>query len=356
MPASPASRPIIVLGVDTHRDVHVAAALDALGRLLGVRSVPTTAAGYAELLAWARGLGEVTRAGVEGTGAYGAALTRVLTDAGVTVIDVNRPDRARRRRLGKSDPTDAEHAARVVLSGEAAVVPKGQDGAVEALRVLAVARRSAVKARTQAGNQLRGLLVTAPAALRAALAGGTLASLVARCAALRPAAATDLAQARKRALRALARRWRTLAEEIAELDADIRRLTAVAAPRLLARRGVGPHTAAALLIAAGDNPERLRSEAALAALCGVSPIDASSGRLVRHRLNRGGNRQANNALWTIALVRARTDERTKAYVERRTREGRSLREITRCLKRYLVREIYPLLLADLADARRLVLT
>lgn len=356
MPTTRAPRPPIILGVDTHRDTHVAAALDTLGHLLGTRSIPTTTAGYAELLAWARSFGDVTRAGVEGTAAYGATLTRVLRDAGIAVVDVNRPDRARRRQRGKSDPTDAEHAARAVLSGDATVVPKDQNGAVEALRLLTVARRSAVKARTQAGNQLRSLFVTAPAALRATLAGGTLAACVARCAALRPSAAADLEQARKRALRTLARRWRTLAEEIAELDAAISRLTTLAAPRLRARRGIGPHTAATLLITAGDNPERLRSEAALAALCGVSPIEASSGRTVRHRLNRGGNRQANNALWTIALVRARSDERTKAYIARRTGEGRSLREITRCLKRYLVREIYPLLLADLAAARHLALT
>ena len=356
MSTAPAPRPTIILGVDTHHDTHVAAALDTSGRLLDSRSIPTTPAGYAELLTWARSLGVVTQAGVEGTGAYGAALMRVLQAAGIGVIEINRPDRSRRRRRGKSDATDAEHAARAVLSGDATVIPKAQNGAVEALRMLTVARRSAVKARTQAGNQLRCLFVTAPAALRATLARGTLAACVARCAALRPTAAADLEQARKRALRALARRWRTLAEEIAELDAAITRLTTLAAPRLRARRGIGPQTAATLLITAGDNPERLRSEAALAALCGVNPIEASSGRTVRHRLNRGGNRQANNALWTIALVRARSDERTKAYIARRTGEGRSLREITRCLKRYLVREIYPLLLADLAAARHLALT
>lgn len=341
----------IVLGIDTHRDAHVCAALDALGRRLDVRSFATTPTGYDELMAWARGLGSVSHAGVEGTGTYGAAIMQLLRAAGVCVVEVNRPDRARRRRRGKSDPTDAEHAARAVLAGDATAVPKAQDGAVEGLRMLLVARRGAVKARTQAGNQLRCLLVTAPPAERQALARGPLAACVARCAQLEPGAAAVLVQARHQALRALARRWQQLTEELRELDAAVARLTAATAPRLLARFGVGPHTAATLLITAGDNPERLRSDAALAALCGVSPVEASSGQTTRHRLNRGGDRQANNALWTIALVRMRSDARTQAYVERRRAEGRSLKEIMRCVKRYVVREVYPLILADLAALR-----
>lgn len=352
----PSSQSTVILGVDTHLDAHVCAAIDTLGHLLGARSFAATPPGYEELLTWARSLGDVTHAGVEGTGSYGAALMHTLVAAGITVMEVNRPDRARRRRHGKSDTTDAENAARAVLSRDADGVPKDQDGVVEALRVLSVARRSAVKARTQAGNQLRCLLVTAPPALRILMTGRKLTTCIAHCASLRPSEAVDLDQARKRALRALARRWTALKEEIADLDTAMARLTKIAAPRLLARRGVGPQTAAILLIAAGDNPERLHSEAALAALCGVSPVEASSGRITRHRLNRGGNRQANNALWTITLVRMRSDARTKAYVTRRTGEGRSLKEIFRCLKRYIVRELYPLLLADLADARQLALT
>ncbi|GJG89475.1 hypothetical protein tb265_46560 [Gemmatimonadetes bacterium T265] len=350
------TQPTITLGIDTHRDTHACAALDALGRSLGMRGVATTPAGYDELLAWARAFGPVTHAGIEGTGSYGAGVTRVLRDAGVLVVEINRPDRARRRRRGKNDPTDAENAARAVLSGDAHAVPKAQDGVVEALRILMVARRSAVKVRTQAGNQLRCLLITAPAGEHAILGRARLAACVARCLALEPTAVPTLEQARLRALRALARRWTLLTEALAELDAAMARLTAVAAPRLLDQHGVGPHTAATLLITAGDNPERLRSEAALAALCGVSPVEASSGRVTRHRLNRGGDRQANNALWTITLVRARGDARTQAYVERRTGEGRARKEIFRCLKRYIIRELYPLLLADLAGARHLALT
>lgn len=257
---------------------------------------------------------------------------------------------------GKTDATDAESAARAVLSGDAAAVPKAQDGAVEALRTLLVARRSAVKARTQAGNQLRALLVTAPPAEREALGRGSLATCVVRCAQIAQDATEVLARARQQALRALARRWQQLTAELKELDAAIAKLAATTAPRLLKRFGVGPHTAATLLLAAGDNPERLRSEAALAALCGVSPVEASSGLITRHRLNRGGDRQANNALWTIALVRMRSDARTRVYVERRRAEGRSLKEIMRCVKRYLARELYPLILADLGALRQAALT
>lgn len=314
MSAIPAPRPTVVLGVDTHRDAHVTAALDA-------RSFPTTPGGYAELLTWARSLGDVTRAGVEGTGAYGAALTHALRDAGIPVVDVNRPDRARRRRLGKSDPTDAEHAARAVRAGDATVTPNAQDGAVEALRVLTVARRSAVKARTQAGNQLRCLLVTAPVTLRATLARGTLAACAARCAALRPAAPADFAQACTRALRALARRWRALADEVAELDAAITHLTALAAPRLRARRGIGPQTAATLLIAAGDTPERLRSEAVLAALCGVRPIEASSGApcaTPSTAAATGGRTTPSGPSPSAEPAATTAPKPTKAYIARRT--------------------------------------
>ena len=346
----------IILGIDSHRDTVVCAALDELGRRLAVRSFPTTSAGYGALLTWAHGLGTVRDAGIEGTASYGAMAMKYLRAVGIRVTEVNRPDRARRRRRGKNDATDAENAARAVLSGDAEAVPKAQDGAVEALRTLMVVRRSAVKARTQAGNQLRALLVTAPPSEREALGRGTLATSMARCARLAQDASDVLGRARQQALRALACRWLQLTGELRELDAAIAKLASATAPRLLSRFGVGPHTAATLLVAAGDNPERLRSEAALATLCGVSPVEASSGQTTRHRLNRGGDRQANNALWTIALVRMRSDTRTRAYVERRRAEGRSLKEIMRCVKRYLARELYPLILADLSSQRQTALT
>ena len=334
----------VVGGVDTHRDVHVAAAMDSTGRVLGAESFPATAAGYSELLVWLRTWGELVRVGIEGTGSYGAGLARHLGAAGVAVVEVNRPNRQQRRRRGKSDTVDAEAAARAALSGDAAAQPKSGDGPVEAIRFLHATRRSAVKARTGAINQLKGHLVTVPEQVAGPLRDLPTGVLVDACARLRPNPASgEVVAAAKQALRVLARRYGALSGEISELDTEIARLCAEANPALLAAAGVGPEVAATLLIAAGDNPERLTNEASFAALCGATPIEASSGRTVRHRLNRGGDRQANNALWRIAMVRLRCDERTKAYAARRTAQGKSRREILRCLKRYIAREIHQLL-------------
>jgi len=341
----------VILGVDTHLDVHVAVLIDVVGRVVATTSIPTTTSGYEHLMRWARGFGRLTRAGIEGTGTYGAALARRMQADGVKVLEVNRPDRSRRRVRGKNDPTDAESAARSVLAGEAAAIPKAQSGVVEAMRAVTMARRSAVKAKTQAMNQLRALLVTAPESLRAKFANAKPDQCVARCARLPSLGDTPLLQALTSTLRLLARRWIALANELDELDTALAELTRRAGRRLLTRFGVGPQTAATLLVTAGDNADRLRSEAALAALCGASPLEASSGKTIRHRLNRGGDRAANNALWTISMVRMRSDPRTRAYVARRTAEGLSTKEIQRCLKRYIVRELYPLILADLADSR-----
>lgn len=340
----------VVLGVDTHLEVHVGVVIDAVGRVKGTISIETTTAGYERLLTWARGFGRLSRAGIEGTGSYGAGLTRFLQGSGVAVIEINRPNRSRRRTRGKSDPTDAESAARAVLADDATGVPKAQSGLAEALRTLSVARRSAVKAKTQSVNQLRALLVSAPPPIREALSKVKPEHCVAACAALPDDEDKNpVLGSQKTTLRLLARRWNALHDELRELDKQLTRLTKLAAPRLLGRFGVGPHSAATLLVTAGDNPTRLRNESALAALCGVSPLEASSGKTSRHRLNRGGQRQANNALWTIAMVRMRSDARTREYVARRTGEGLSKKEIHRCLKRYIVRELYPLILADLAD-------
>ncbi|GAA1501978.1 IS110 family transposase [Kitasatospora kazusensis] len=333
--------PQITGGVDTHGLTHHAAVIDPLGRHLADQEFPATVSGYRDLLDWMRSHGTLAAVGVEGTGAYGAELARVLTAAGVTVIDVDRPDRKTRRMRGKSDPLDAYAAATAVASGRATGVPKSRDGLVEAVRVLRVTRRSAVKARTQAMNQIRSMLVSAPAALREQVAVLERAALIRTLARLRPGAdlSTPLA-ATKAALRRLARRHQALDDEISELDAEIGPLVRQAAPELLALFGVGPETAGQLLASAGDNPERMRSEAAFAHLAGVAPIPASSGRTHRHRLNRGGDRAANNALHTIVLVRMRYDERTRAYVARRTKEGLSKKDITRCLKRFVAREVY----------------
>jgi transposase len=333
--------PQITGGVDTHGLTHHAAVIDQIGRHLADREFPATIRGYRDLLDWMRGHGTVNAIGVEGTGAYGAELARVLTAAGVTVVDVDRPDRKTRRLKGKSDPIDAYAAATAVLSGRATGIPKSRDGVVEAVRVLRIARRSAVKARTQAMNQIRGLLVSAPAMLREQVAGLERAALIRTLVRLRPG--DDLSRplaATRASLRRLARRHQALDAEIAELDIEIGPLVKLAAPALLELFGVGPETAGQLLASAGDNPERMRSESAFAHLAGVAPIPASSGRTHRHRLNRGGDRAANNALHTIVLTRMRFDERTRAYVERRTKEGLNKKDIMRCLKRFVAREVY----------------
>jgi len=342
----------VILGVDTHLDTHVGAVISDTGKLLGTLSVAAETTGYLKLLTWANSVGHLRRAGVEGTGTYGAGLARVLRDHEIEVLEVNRPDRAARRSRGKSDPTDAENAARAVLAGKATAIPKEQSGAAEAMRAVSVARRSAVKAKTQAINQLRALLVSAPQGIRERLLKTKTVECVTNCARLRSLGNTPMLQTLATTLRLLAKRYLALAEELTMLDALLEQLTLKHARRLRERFGVGPQTAAVLVAVAGDNPERLKSDAALAALCGTSPLQASSGKTVRHRLNRGGDRAANNALWTIAMVRMRSDPRTRAYVERRTKEGMSNKEIHRCLKRYIVRELYPLILADLADSAR----
>jgi len=335
----------VTVGVDTHADLHVVCVLDRRGRILGTSAFPTTTAGYTALEAWVVGFGAVDTFGIEGTGSWGAGLTRWLAARGHALVEVNRPNRSARRRSGKSDATDAEQAARAVQAGTATGRPKSADGPVEMLRTLRVARRSAVKARTQAANQIRALLVTAPDELRRRLAAPTLTKLVPLAAALRPASTLTIIDTTKLALRSLARRHQHLGEEIAALDVQITKLITHAAPHLLAVKGLGVHTASALLIAAGDNPDRLHSESAFAHLCGVAPLPASSGRTQRHRLNRGGDRAANHALYILAVTRMAWEPRTRAYAARRLGEGLTKPEIIRCLKRHIAREIYPLLQA-----------
>jgi transposase len=327
-------------GVDTHADVHVAAALDPIGGLLGVREFPAGPAGYARLLEWLGGFGTVCLVGIEGTGSYGAGLSRHVTSAGVRVVEVDRSDRQDRRRQGKSDPLDAVSAARAAQSGRARGAPKGRDGTVEAIRALMVAKRSARADRTQTINQARSLIVTGPDDLRTRFAGHTAAALVAGLALLRPRPGDVVGYATRIALRELGRRAEFLDGQLERLDELIVPLVTAHAPSLPALYGVGPDTAALLLIAAGDHPERLRSEAAWAHLCAVAPIPASSGKRARHRLNPGGDRQANHALWRIVITRMSSHPPTRAYVERRSEEGLSKKEIIRCLKRYVAREIY----------------
>jgi transposase len=330
-------------GVDTHLDVHVAAALDERGALLGVESFPTTTDGYKKLLGWLNDFGPVELVGVEGTCSYGAGLTRHLRAEGARVVEVDRPNRQRRRRKGKSDPEDAISAARAALSGDAAGEAKSRDGNVESMRVLRVARASARKGRTQALNQMRGLISTAPEPIRDELRALNVFHLLERASTYRPRAKRDILSLTKLTLRMLARRAIALEEEITEIDAILAPLVNETAPELVSALGLGTDTASTLLVAAGDNPERLRNEAAFAHLCGASPIDASSGKQERHRLNRSGDRQANSALWHIVITRMVYDPRTTEYIERRTNEGLTKKEAVRCLKRYIAREVYGLL-------------
>ena len=328
-------------GVDTHADVHVAAVVDRVGRVLGTCSFPADAGGYAGLLAWLAGHGELARVGVEGTGSYGAGLACYLAAAGVAVLEVPRADRARRRRHGKSDPVDAVSAALAALAGQDCGTPKSRGGAAESIRALRVARAGAVKGRTQAGNQLRDLITCAPDPVRAPLAGLRTARRVRAAAAFTPGDLAGPADGAMAAMASIAARWLALDAEVTRLEAAIEDLvTRVAAAGYLARTGVGTLSASALIAAAGDNPARITTEAAFAALCGVSTVDCSSGKQQRHRLNRGGDRQANAALWRIAVTRIQHDPGTQEYYARRTAAGKTRKEIIRELKRYIAREAY----------------
>jgi transposase len=344
----------LTIGIDTHADIHVAVALDQFGRRLDTCTIPTTNAGFTALLDWSKRFGSVEQIGMEGTGSYGAGLARWLRSRGFAVFEVERPKRQLRRRRGKSDPIDAEAAARAVQAGTALGQPKAGTGQVEMIRALTLARHSAMKARTQAANQMHALLVTAPLELRTALRRLSVAKLVSTAAGFRPGRRLENpVGATKVALKSISVRHRQLTTEIVLLDIQLSTLVTDQAPALLAYKGMGTQTAAALLIAAGDNPERLRSEAAFAHLCGAAPIPASSGKTNRHRLNRGGNRQANWALYMLVIGRMGWDAPTRAYVARRTAQGLSKPEIIRCLKRYVAREIYHVLVPTAIDALHL---
>jgi transposase len=259
----------------------------------------------------------------------------------VRVVEVDRSDRQDRRRHGKSDPLDAVSAARAAQSGKARGAPKGRDGAVEAIRALMVAKRSARSERIQTINQARALVLTGPDDIRVRFAKHTAAGLVAELAALRPRPGAVVGYATRIALRELGRRVQFPGGQPGRPGELIVPLVTGRAPGLLTLYGVGPDIAAMLLVAAGDHPERLRSEAAWAHLCATAPIPASSGKVTRHRLNPGGDRQASHALWRIVITRMSSHPPTRAYVERRTKQGRSKKEIIRCLKRYVARQVYP---------------
>lgn len=342
----------LVAGVDTHKNTHHVAILDHVGRPVADREFRADGRGYAQIIAFLREHGEVDRVGVEGTGSYGAGLTRALTAAGVSVVEVARQDRRARRLRGKSDPLDAHQAAVTVLADTNTAIPKTGDGAVESMRTLLGERRSAAKARAQAMNQIHALLITAPELVRQAFRALSGQRLIRALAKTRPgtSASADPEVVARQTLRRLAVRYLTMQAEIdlieQQLDALIRQVN----PALLSLSGVGPVTAATLLVAAGDNPERLATRASFAALAGVAPIPASSGQRTRHRLSRGGNRHANAALHRIVLLRMRHREpRTMAYFERRRAEQLTDRDIMRCLKRHIANEIYAILLSPATD-------
>jgi len=332
-------------GVDTHKDLHVAAVVDDKDRLLASESFPTTRQGYGQMLAWMRSFGEVRRVGVEATGTYGAGLLRYLQKPGVEVLEVTAPDRSDRRKRGKSDHLDAEAAAHAAFAGIRTVTPKTRDGMIEALRVLRACRKTAVQARRIALQTIGNTIVSAPDALRDSLRRMTRMQLIRTLVAWRPdmSGYRNMDTAYRIVLKSLARRYLELHDEIADLDVMIGAIVDELAPDLVARNSIGYACAAQLLVTAGGNPERLKSEASFAALCGVSPIPASSGKTDRHRLNRGGDRAANSALHIIAIGRLRSDERTQKYVARRIADGRTKLEAIRCLKRYIAREVFNLL-------------
>ena len=332
----------VTAGIDTHRDTHTAAVLDQQGRLLGTATFDTTTTGYRTLHRWITSHGAIDQVGIEGTGSYGAGVTRYLTNQDVTVIEVSRPNRQHRRRHGKSDTTDAIAAARAVQSGEATGQPRGNHGPTESLRAIRVARNGAVKARHAAINQLKALLVTAPETIRHHLAGLTTTQLAATTAHYRPDTnLCDPTTGTKTAMRSIGQRIETLTKEIKDHTTALTQIvTTTAPPQLLNECGIGTIVATDLLITYGSNSTRLKTERSFAAICGVSAVDASSGLQVRHRLNRGGDRQANSALYRAVIVRLRYHQPTRDYMTRRLTEGKTKREIIRCLKRYLARTTY----------------
>ena len=337
---------IVIGGVDTHKDLHVAAVVDVHDRVLGTRSFATTRQGYRQMLAWMRSFGDLQRIGIESIGSYGAGLLRFMQQAGVTVLEVTMPDRQDRRRRGKNDDLDAQNAAHAAFTGKRTVTPRSRDGMIEALRVLVACRKTAVMARRIALQMIQNTIVAAPDGLRDVLRAMTRMQLVRTLATWRPDMTSfrEVEAAYRIALKSLARRYLELHDEIADLDTMIAAIVDELAPNLITRNSIGPTRAAQLLLTAGGNPDRMRSEASFAALCGVSPVPASSGMTIRHRLNRGGDRAANSALHIIAIGRLRTDQKTKDYVARRIAEGHSKLDAIRALKRYLAREVFSIIM------------
>ncbi len=339
-----------VIGVDTHRDSHTAAVLDTTGAVLAESTVPADAFGYKRVLAFGRSYAPERRAwAIEGTGSFGAGLTTYLLEQGEWVVEIDRPARPARRNGAKSDELDAARAALEALSREHLAQPRRR-GDREAIRVLLTTRHGTVVARTKAICHLKALLVSAPEGIRLHFRNMTTDEQLVRCARLRtlPSQTTEH-RCTILALRSTARRALALEGDASDLESEIQRLVCDIAPGLLAEPGVGPISAAQILCS-WSHHGRIRSEAAFAALGGVAPIPASSGQTMRHRLNRGGDRQLNRALHTIVLSRLLHHPETRAYAARRKAEGRTPREIKRCLKRHLARRLFKLLGASAEGA------
>jgi transposase len=331
----------IIAGIDTHSDTHHVAIINEHGKPLADKEFLAVGSGYRKIVDFITSYGTVTAVGVEGTGCYGAEIAKTLRGEGLTVLEVNRPNRAARRLKGKSDPLDAYQAAKSVLEGRATSVPKAKDGPVECMRILRAARASAMKARTAAINQIKGLLVSAPDRLRSKYRGLATAPLLVALQRTRPSGhVADPEFVCLLSLKTLATRCQSLAAEIAATEAALQEILDSYAPLLCDLPGVGTDVASQLLVTVGDNRGRIGNEAQFAALVGAAPIPASSGKTTRHRLSRGGDRNANHALYQVVLVRMASCQRTKDYVAKRTAEGKNKRDIMRCLKRYAAREIY----------------
>jgi transposase len=329
---------MIAVGVDTHKDRHYAVALDHIGQMLAELTIAATAAGYAELQRWAEQLADTRELvfGIEGAGSWGSGLCQHLQRAGHAVLEVERPRRADRR-AGKSDRIDAIAAAKRVLEGESVSTPRRR-GILTAIRALLIARRSAVTERTRVLNQLQALNATAPIQLRERIGSGTGKQIERRILSMRARSGADIEERVAFAvMRDLAARSRTLAADAKRYERELADLIRSLDDTLLDEPGIGPVSAAKLLAC---DPTRFRHEAAFARCNGTAPIPASSGKTIRHRLNRGGDRQANNAIHTIAIIRAKHQPETRAYLDRRIREGKTKREALRSLKRHISRELY----------------
>jgi transposase len=330
---------MIAVGVDTHKQRHTAVVLDRLGQLLGELSIEACLAGYRELDAWVHGLvrdGQQVVFGIEGAGSWGAGLCEHLQGAGRSVLEVERP-RRRERRTGKSDRIDALSAAKRVLSGDGTSTPR-QQGIRRALAALLIAQRSAVAERTRLLNQLQSLHATAPVALRERIGEGNGKQLQRRLTAMRARASSPADERTVFAvMRDLASRSHALAVDARRYERELTELVRSLDDTLLEEPGVGPISAAKLFVC---DPGRFKSEAAFARCNGTAPLPASSGKTVRHRLSRGGDRQVNNAIHTIALSRALHHPETRAYLDRRISEGKTKREAMRALKRHLSRSLF----------------